>query len=220
MKFHLRGSSRACRPLENVSVAIFWILLSVTNIIVFYRLLVYRPDSSKIVSGGVVNSDVHEYTYVGDDFPENYPMPELLEPVLLTVEESTHYPLAGADALKQWASTAPRSIGYVRLGAPQRTLCVSMFHQLHCLRALRLRIDEGVGSLAHAQHCLNYLRQMVLCSPDLTLEPFDPLKRDFEVQRTGATHECRDWRTVYAEIDRNWDAWRRDANATDGDSEK
>lgn len=86
-----------------------------------------------------------------------------LAPVLLTVEESLNYPLEGPDALAHWASTSPRGQGYVRMGSPHRVLCVSMFHQLHCLRLLRLAIMEPehpLGSLAHAHHCLNYIRQV------------------------------------------------------------
>ncbi|TDL29998.1 hypothetical protein BD410DRAFT_49513 [Rickenella mellea] len=48
---------------------------------------------------------------------------------------------------------------------------------------------------------------MALCSPDLTLEPFDPLDRDFDVDKIGATHVCRDWSAVYTEMSRNWDNW-------------
>lgn len=59
--------------------------------------------------------------------------------------------------------------------------------------------------------------EMVLCHPDLTLEPFDPLERDFEVERVGATHVCRDWTAVLENLDRNWDEW---VNGTSGSSEE
>lgn len=51
------------------------------------------------------------------------------------------------------------------------------------------------------------MQQMILCSPDLTLEPFDVLDRDFEVDRFGATHTCPDWNVMYEEMEDNWNDW-------------
>jgi hypothetical protein len=53
-----------------------------------------------------------------------------------------------------------------------------MYHQLHCLGFLRL-VRERPSSIRfetqeekeHAIYCLSYLRQMVLCHADSTLEP-------------------------------------------------
>ncbi|TDL20999.1 hypothetical protein BD410DRAFT_323948 [Rickenella mellea] len=153
-------------------------------------------------------NDAH--SYIDYDYPENYPMEELKH-VLLTVEESVHYPLEGSQALFEWASSAPSATGFVRLGPTHRTLCVSMFHQLHCLRYIRNGIvnpRDPSSSIYHSHHCLNYIRQSILCNPDLTLEPFDPLDRDFSVDRVGATHVCRDWSAVYAEMSKNWEHWQ------------
>jgi hypothetical protein len=75
-----------------------------------------------------------------------------------------------------------------------------MGHQLHCLAALRTSLvehDRKFGDIGHAQHCLNYLRQWILCNPDLTLEQFDPLERNFDVDVVAELHICRDWSAVY-----------------------
>lgn len=81
-----------------------------------------------------------------------------------------------------------------------------MAHELHCIGTLRDAMVEPKGEYGfnvtiHAQHCLNYIRQWIMCSPDLTLEPFDPLKRNFALDKRGATHVCRDWTAVYAFMD-------------------
>ncbi|THV05115.1 hypothetical protein K435DRAFT_647990, partial [Dendrothele bispora CBS 962.96] len=120
--------------------------------------------------------------------------------VLMTTEESRHYSITGPDALEEWASTAARGFGYIQLGGHQRLFAVSMFHQFHCLRLMRYALEgrHDEGSQGHMQHCLTYLRQMILCHPDLTLEPADILddERDYEMRRLGSTHVCKDWTKV------------------------
>ncbi|KAF9465117.1 hypothetical protein BDZ94DRAFT_1254548 [Collybia nuda] len=150
------------------------------------------------------------YTYRGHDFPETLPLPSPLQEVLLTVEESSRYALKGKQSDDEWFSLASASYGYVHLGPHNRVFVVTMFHQLHCLRMLNLGFNpmEAIGD-AHLQHCLSYLRQMILCDPDLTLEPAGWETRDFEGQRIGATHVCQDWSTVYDVVDENYQGWNR-----------
>lgn len=127
----------------------------------------------------------------------------------MTVEESAHYPIHGLDAAEEWATSSPKGFGYIRLGDEHRAFAISMFHQFHCVRLMRSALDGDYRPViqAHVEHCLNYIRQMILCSPDLTLEPPDVLTRDFEVERMGATHVCEDWRQVYEEMEKNWAEW-------------
>ena len=56
-------------------------------------------------------------------------------------------------------------------------------------------------------HSLNYFRQMILCEPDLTLEPADILQRDVESERVNSIHVCNDWRQVYDAMATNWQQW-------------
>ena len=69
------------------------------------------------------------------------------------------------------------------------------------------------GRSAHHQHCLNYLRQQALCHPDLTLEPGDFAaaktmpRRDFEVDRVGETHVCRDFDAAWDYNTERWLEW-------------
>ncbi|KAI0315987.1 hypothetical protein OF83DRAFT_1173300 [Amylostereum chailletii] len=155
------------------------------------------------------------YSYHGHDFPETLPLPDGdLPPVQLTVEESVHYPAIGISADEEWAALTAAGYHYVRLGPDDRLFIVTMFHELHCLRILNLAFSKTPpATRGHLKHCLDYLRQGALCAADVTLEPGDFEQRDFEVERVGATHTCRDWSAVYPVMDANYYAWR-DRTAT------
>lgn len=150
-----------------------------------------------------------ESAYVGDDFPELWPLPPTPS-VLLTVEDSAHYPIIGLDAREEWAANTPKGFGFMRLGPEGRAFAISMYHQLHCLRLMRYALAAGDYSdlkFTHFGHCLIYLRQLILCNPDLTLEPYDVLEGDYDVKQDGSTHVCQDWRQVYDAMASNWDSW-------------
>ncbi|GBE89266.1 hypothetical protein SCP_1502740 [Sparassis crispa] len=132
--------------------------------------------------------------------------------VSMTVEESMHYPLLGVPSDIEWFSSMSPGSGYVRLGPEDRMFVVTMFHELHCLRVLNLAFGKArFATPAHIKHCLNYLRQGILCAPDLTLEPGNFEEKDFEVERLGATHTCRDWSIVFQMMDENYYNWENSA---------
>lgn len=71
----------------------------------------------------------------------------------------------GPYADEDWASNFPKSNGWVALGPNHDMFVLSMFHQLHCLDALRFgyvtakaRVLEfpgnGTGVEHHVNHCL------------------------------------------------------------------
>ncbi|KAK8098783.1 uncharacterized protein PG998_012024 [Apiospora kogelbergensis] len=70
---------------------------------------------------------------------------------------------------------------------------VSMFHTLHCLETLRLALDgtardQGITedlSQTHAPHCIDWIRQEVMCSADIALNSV------LDEYRTP--HQCRDF---------------------------
>lgn len=150
---------------------------------------------------------------MGLDYPETWPI-ETGE-VAMTVEETVHYPITGLDAQEEWASSASDGFGYIRLGTESRAFAVDVFHQLHCLRHMRKALagDHSVYTEQHMQHCLNFIRQMTMCNPNLTLEPADVLSRAIDVERVRATHVCRDWRVVYEKMTENWTSWRKQRTA-------
>lgn len=148
--------------------------------------------------------------------------------VQMTVENSTHYPIQGPSAKSEWDSVYPRSYGFVRLGPNHRTMCVSMFHQLHCVEKMRLALndpEDPIATIPHLQHCMNFIRQMMLCAADTTLEPADEVVRDesgrevgTRASGVGVTHTCRDWTTVYETVEQNWDAWQEYWEEVSGDA--
>ena len=70
---------------------------------------------------------------------------------------------------------------------------------MHCLQKIREAIIQGDPG-HHTQHCLNLLRQVVLCGSDTTL---DPLITANAIDGVGVVHVCRDWRVVYDFIQDN-----------------
>ena len=131
----------------------------------------------------------------------------------MDIHDSARYATNGTAADAEWAALIPSGGGIVHMGTGpnMQPFMLSMFHQLHCLRLIRsgLAGDYRAPTQGHFGHCLNYLRQMILCKPDLTLEPGDVLERDFSVERQGSVHVCEDWRQVYDMMQENWDDWAR-----------
>ena len=131
-------------------------------------------------------------------------------PVFMQVEESVHYSIDDLEAGDEWIYSSPFGAGSYREGPGNLTFAVDVFHHLHCLRYIRAALvkqDIGHDPIVHINHCLSYMREAVLCTADTTLEPGDFTTRNFTEQRTGATHECRDWRQLYKQIEDNWNNW-------------
>ncbi|OCH85071.1 hypothetical protein OBBRIDRAFT_798559 [Obba rivulosa] len=150
---------------------------------------------------------IDSFSYVGRDYPERLPIERQL--VKMIIEESNHYSLDDPEAHDEWLWTAPVGDNHIRLGPEKRMFAVAMVHQLHCLRNMRIDMLRDWDKLdprrrAHDKHCLNYIRQWVLCDADTTLEPGDWTKRNFTVERVGAIHTCPDWRPVFSFIKENW----------------
>ncbi|KAE9388892.1 hypothetical protein BT96DRAFT_926836 [Gymnopus androsaceus JB14] len=87
---------------------------------------------------------------------------------------------------------------------------VAIIHQVHCIQRWRTELaNEGSPDWGHTQHCLNYLREWILCQSDQTLEPGDFVLRNFSTAREGATHKCRNWSRVYEYMTEGWLKWNR-----------
>ncbi|KAK4209262.1 hypothetical protein QBC37DRAFT_294967 [Rhypophila decipiens] len=78
---------------------------------------------------------------------------------------------------------------------------VSMFHQLHCLNFLRYAYyPETVEDFPpdevefHRDHCLDYIRQGIMCAGDFTLEPLT----EVGINGMGATHQCRSFERMFS----------------------
>ncbi|KAH6912438.1 hypothetical protein BKA70DRAFT_1422000 [Coprinopsis sp. MPI-PUGE-AT-0042] len=128
-------------------------------------------------------------------------------PVLMDVQNSVNYQLNGSAADVQWKALMPSGDGIVRLGPDQKPFMLSTFHQLRCLDILR---DSYVRDMQQGRpnptpltrHCLNYIRQMVLCRGNLKLERVvDPYGAHSVQIRDPMT--CRDWRSLYSHVEAN-----------------
>ncbi|KAH9931868.1 uncharacterized protein B0H18DRAFT_988312 [Fomitopsis serialis] len=114
------------------------------------------------------------------------------------VENSDHYKITGdLNTWTEWQTLThmfPQGHPSVRLGPEGREFNVSMFTQLQCIDTLRQALIYGPN--AHSGQCLNYLRQAVLCSSDITIDAMDAKDEKGNLIGTdgvGSTHVCRDW---------------------------
>lgn len=136
-------------------------------------------------------------------------------PVALEVVDSDRY---GMQDNNDWSSVIPVGHGFVRLGRDHAFYAVSMYHQMHCLNSFRKMFNGRNSSRAthdadHALHCLTYLRQMVLCNADATLEPAFEVhnvdgRKTQAAYGTGVTHQCRDWVQVRNFVEKNYEETR------------
>jgi hypothetical protein len=133
----------------------------------------------------------------------------------MVVEETVHYPLYGKSAEEEWLSNSPLGDGNLSHEPTHRALFVSMFHEMHCVRQIRRELEKPLKDrrLGHSRHCLRYLREVILCQGDLTLEPGDFTMRNFTHERVGSTHVCRDWTQVYDRMRVNSNRWLGYLNA-------
>jgi len=187
-------------------------LLQVTNTARLLAMLKVTPHGDSAAGA------VSDYTYVGRDFPVEYPVSNF-EPVAMTLQESVHYSLNVSDetANGEWdALDTPRHHGHTHLGPQYRLFALTIGHQRHCLETLHRGLLNKYGHTDiepnhhHWQHCLNYLRQMFLCDAVDTLEEGDFMERDYSVHRISGDMVCRDWEAVFATLDakqREWSEW-------------
>lgn len=124
--------------------------------------------------------------------------------------------------------------------APERST-FSAFHALHCLDGIRhgywalygaatgteqnhnvspdrlnaVPLDPNalpmMASPPHIRHCIDLLRQTLMCQPDVTIEVKDESLGG--VQGFGAAHQCQDWKSLVAWT-HEWESW--DQQQTDG----
>ncbi|KAF9476009.1 hypothetical protein BDN70DRAFT_882971 [Pholiota conissans] len=141
-----------------------------------------------------------DYSYVGDDYPEVWPIER--KSILMAFDNPKHFRLDTEDGAAEWAALVPQN-GVVHLGPYRRPFTISMMHQLKCLDILRQEMvrerpkDEQPTVLS--RHCLNYVRQMVMCHGDLELESFQFASHKNPIDWHGV-YECKDWEAVYNEV--------------------
>ncbi|KAF9692899.1 hypothetical protein EKO04_009006 [Ascochyta lentis] len=141
---------------------------------------------------------------------------------------SDHKTQTSLNETKQnWLTLIPKGGGFIHVpnptshtlppamhfpSLPQKSIySIAAIHQLHCLyrltaftdslvlqmRAGNLTLDEA--GLVHNNHCIDYLRNAVVCAADTTLEGQAVARGGREVPGTdgmGGVHVCRDWEGV------------------------
>ncbi|KAH9486103.1 hypothetical protein JR316_0000167 [Psilocybe cubensis] len=152
-----------------------------------------------------------EHSYIGNDYPEVWPIER--KPVLMTFDNPKHFRLDKEDGIAEWAAISPQN-GVVHLGPHRQPYTVAMLHQLKCLDVLRGemvrdRSESYAGPSVLVRHCLNYIRQIVMCRGDFELESFQFASHKNPIDWHGI-YECRDWEAVYNNVKQNqeeYDAW-------------
>lgn len=117
--------------------------------------------------------------------------------VNMNIEDTVHYGIFEPAADMEWAELVPNG-GLVEVN--NETYTIALFHQLGCLdvvrRALRDRLTYKAGELE--RHCLNYLRQTLVCRSDIHVEVLGgPLSHTEAIQDTFI---CNDWESVYNSV--------------------
>lgn len=177
----------------------------------------------------------------GTTFPVTVP------PAGLSTFRSPHYELNSSHD-ENWSSlTPPHSAGFIFHPVTETFYAVSMYHQLHCLNSLRKNVAKGInpctgylspinslstgpqliltpGLIAHANHCLDYLREAILCHADVTLEPVRNVYVDEEISEGNhprghidqvamgwnVDHRCSDWTFIREYLEDNYSTWPED----------
>ncbi|KAH7419951.1 hypothetical protein BKA64DRAFT_699954 [Cadophora sp. MPI-SDFR-AT-0126] len=155
-------------------------------------------------------------------FLPNIPMKEM------KFDFPTEYEDTGPEGDKLWNDMMPIGSGFIRVPYPRRfdmpqskaidndpdegeIYSLSITHQLHCLAVIRhvimkyeKRDKSRFAGDGHEYHCIDYIRQAIICAGDTTLDYAEVVTGADGVERrlgfTGAnsTHQCRDWDAIRA----------------------
>ena len=125
--------------------------------------------------------------------------------VVLEVDSWTRYHLSSA---AEWAPLFPEG-GIIHLGSLGMSYTVSMMRQLRCLHVVREQLTRPVRErdVEPTRHCLNYLRQMVMCRGDLHFDPYQ-YAHPINAVHPHAVRRCKDWRAVYESVWENQREYR------------
>lgn len=150
-----------------------------------------------------------KYTYLGTDFPKTLvPLSEHPYDSYLRFDDTVYY---APNASSEWDSTFPSTDGFVRLGPDHHLYGISMFHQLHCLQQFSAAVAKRPTMQMqwdHISHCMNYVRQAVLCAANTRLEPLKESPEGLKVDGLGLDHKCRDWTRLWEAAEENYKTWR------------
>ncbi|KAL1708965.1 hypothetical protein EV121DRAFT_195908 [Schizophyllum commune] len=154
------------------------------------------------------------YTFRGRDYPETWDIGPL-EEVHMPYENTVHYALDTPAGIEQWETMLPPGEGMLYLGPDKRPFSISVFHQLRSSGKSHLVVQsqhadepppERQSPLVN--HCVNYIRQTVLCRADLTMESIRGLNYSTSTV-SDVTHVCQDHTAVFRASEENWKEYQR-----------
>ncbi|GJJ06890.1 hypothetical protein Clacol_001086 [Clathrus columnatus] len=134
-----------------------------------------------------------------------------LQYVKMLIQDTVHYNATIPESKEEFARLMPSGGHQVHIDDDDNNhtgpYTVALFHQLKCLDIISqaYRIQSYPGELE--RHCLNYLRQSVLCIADNRLEsvrsPVGPRIVSF-----SSDYICKDWSAVYDAAEVNHKAYK------------
>ena len=156
-------------------------------------------------------------TTMEEDNPDLQSLPVDFEQVAMVIEPNDHFSIIDD---KAWADTIAPKHGFVRLGSQGRAFAISLYHQLHCVNAIRFSYTVARDGLVtdpeilkrkvgHDNHCFQFLRQSILCKADNSFVPMQTHRNvSLAAMGFGTTHRCRNWEQVKQFVVENDAKWR------------
>ena len=116
--------------------------------------------------------------------------------------------------LEQSANASQAGMGFVQHPSLGKEIVgLAFVHQLHCVQRLRegyytaLHGNENEHGTYHVKHCLEYLRQAIMCHGDTNLEYREIKEKTGEVGTSGYTeHHCRNFKELH-DFAEGWRVW-------------
>ncbi|KZS97277.1 hypothetical protein SISNIDRAFT_406103 [Sistotremastrum niveocremeum HHB9708] len=118
------------------------------------------------------------------------------------IDDSIHYESKTALGEQEFRALFP-STGHTLVSEEDGEVhTIAMFHQLRCLDLIRR--DYAAGEITqYSDHCLNYLRQSILCLADPRLESVRRSAPPHVVSLAG-DYTCKDWTALYDAAESRW----------------
>ncbi|EIN05097.1 hypothetical protein PUNSTDRAFT_74859 [Punctularia strigosozonata HHB-11173 SS5] len=115
------------------------------------------------------------------------------------IENTVRYQAKSQEAGEEYAMMLPPG-GHLVRDSQGQVYTVAMFHQMRCLDIIREDYATRRASPLR-MHCLNYLRQSILCMADTRLESI--LQTGNRTVSLSSDYVCRDWTALYAAVEAN-----------------
>ncbi|KAK9781501.1 hypothetical protein SCAR479_01372 [Seiridium cardinale] len=180
-----------------------WLISTILQIIIIalLALILFRQQQA--------TQPLSETPQVGADFNGKGPT---IDTMVVKFDADARFVPSNASAfftdeiLEQWKTIFPSGTGW---GTDLTTFSTTtMTHQLHCLFMMSQIYAGFVGGMSsrlptdynsHYLHCVDYLRQGIMCSADLATEPHKPTDADDNGPLDGSwggLHVCKDYSQV------------------------